>query len=558
MVLQNIVWPEQDGQPEKELYYHGVPKYTEDGKLCIKAGDTLSFDTYFNSFSGKNWIQYTVVTQCTFCLILRGRGEVVLKEEDGSALKIISFRGNENIRISLSNIKEKMYYLEIRAKEDSILESGQVVTEQSHREIHLVLVTCTYNRQKELFGNLAVLKRKNRILQDGKPVLDWIYIVDNARNLIPEEIEDETTVLFPNPNTGGAGGFTRGLREAMKDSSMTHVLLMDDDVKIEFEAVARTKGLLAYLKDEYKDNFIGGAMLRKETPYMIYACGESWDNGKIINPHQDTDARTLEKVIEVMEVSPLPCQYNGWWYCCVPRSQMEEKGYPMPFFLHGDDIEYGLRNGKTPLYLNGIAVWHESFEDKMPSMLWYYDVRNWLIINAIYMKKGKRLNAIGIVIKNTLASILRYRYEDVKLSAMAVEDFLKGSDWLYRADPEQVHQKVQQLGYQMRELSDEDKQLEITLNYACGLKNRLRMMIGYILPARGRIKVRMGAPAGTYARKKEVWLVEPNSQKGFLVRKSWWKTVKCVGMIISNIFRLFGLYSLKIKYNGMKYIRGEN
>lgn len=528
MVLQNIVWPELPSQPESELYYHGTPEYTEDGSLRIKAGTELCFDTYFNSFAGMTWLENTTVASCELCVSMRGKGSVRLKTDNKNIVSTVDFSGEQMVKILIPEIKAHMYYLEILAEEDTVITSGQFQTEQTGREVHLVLVTCTYNRQKDLFYNLALLKRKNR------QVLEHIYVVDNARNLNPAEIEDEVVKVFPNPNTGGAGGFTRGLKEAMKLPSMTHVLLMDDDVKIEFEAIFRTKSLLAYIKEEKQDRFIGGAMLRKGQPWLLYAQGEAWEAGKIINPHQDTDVRMLAQVAKLMSPTNLSNSYNAWWYCCIPRQQMEEKGYPLPFFLHGDDIEYGLRNGKTPIYLNGIATWHESFEHKMPSMLRYYDMRNGLIINALYMKKGKRFNAVCLVTKSIMASIFRYRYEDVPLTVMAVEDFLKGPEWFLNSDPEQIHQKVPQLGYRMQE-PDESQEYEVLTSYTKCLPHKWGMLLGYLLPAKGKARVPMGAPAGTYSGKKEVWLEEPASGRGFWVEKSWKKTWKCVWMLVQEI-----------------------
>lgn len=536
MVLQNIVWPELANQPESELYYHGAPKYTEDGCLCIATGTTISFDTYFNSFAGRIWLENTTVTNCEICVSLKGEGIVFLKTDNETVVSAVEFSGEQCVKISIPKLEACMYYLEIFATKDTVITSGQFQTSQTGREIHLGLVTCTYNRQKDLYYNLALLKKKN------KQVLDYIYVVDNAKNLNPEELEDEITKVFPNPNTGGAGGFTRGLKESMKVPSMTHVLLMDDDVKIEFEAIFRTKSLLSYVKEEKQDCFIGGAMLRKEQPWLVFASGEAWGYGTVLNPHQDTDARTLEQVKKLLEPVDLSMQYNAWWYCCIPRKHIEKKGYPLPFFLHGDDIEYGLRNGNTPIFLNGIATWHESFEHKKGSMLRYYDIRNWLIINALYMEKGKRLNAVRLFAKSVLASIFRYRYEDVSLTVMAVEDFLKGPEWFLNSDSEQIHKQVSQLGYRMQD-RDENQDYELLSEYTGRLPHKFGMFLGYLLPAKGKARVPMGAPAGVYAGKKEVWLEDPVSGKGFWVKKSWRKTVRCAGMLIKKSVRLLCNYS---------------
>ena len=56
--------------------------------------------------------------------------------------------------------------------------------------------------------------------------------------------------------------------------------------------------------------------------------------------------------------------YGGWWFCCMPLQRIEQIGYPLPLFIKGDDIEYGIRNEREFITLNGINVWHVSFSKK--------------------------------------------------------------------------------------------------------------------------------------------------------------------------------------------------
>lgn len=38
--------------------------------------------------------------------------------------------------------------------------------------------------------------------------------------------------------------------------------------------------------------------------------------------------------------------YGGWWFCCFPYAFVQENDV-LPFFIHCDDVEYGLRCGKS-------------------------------------------------------------------------------------------------------------------------------------------------------------------------------------------------------------------
>ena len=50
MILQKIIFPKEDLCAEKELYYRGDLE---------KEGETIQFNTYFNSFSIEKWKKYT-------------------------------------------------------------------------------------------------------------------------------------------------------------------------------------------------------------------------------------------------------------------------------------------------------------------------------------------------------------------------------------------------------------------------------------------------------------------------------------------------------------------
>lgn len=46
----------------------------------------------------------------------------------------------------------------------------------------------------------------------------------------------------------------------------------------------------------------------------------------------------------------------------MPMNLIDSKNLPIPFFIRGDDMEYCLRNMKDLILMNGVCVWHETFE----------------------------------------------------------------------------------------------------------------------------------------------------------------------------------------------------
>ena len=536
MVLQQLVWKNEELTETVPLYYHSDSEVVvADGTMGIPAGTTVSFDTYFNSFLSKTWKKYTDIEQIQICVGVAGKGEAVLKGEKEEHAQKQKFSGKTELCFSAKLSDSAFFFLEITAEEESVLEYGRVETEAKPQSVILALATCTYNRQRDIKKNVALLKTLTGP-KDEEAVLAQVFVVDNASNLIKEEIEGDGIWLIPNKNTGGAGGFTRGLQEALKNRDITHIILMDDDVHIEPEAFRRTKAFLSYIKTEYKENFIGGAMFRTDTPYVLHAAGEDWADGRIRNVYKSTDMRKFEQVLEISVPVETEQAYSGWWYCCIPRCHVEQKGYPMPFFLHCDDVEYSLRSGRPPIYLNGIAVWHEEFEDKRSSVIEYYDTRNRLITNALYMQRGKSRTVAVILTERFLASVLRYRYRDVELILLAVEDFLKGPKWLYDLDAESYHKKLAVYGYKPEPVEGRP------VHESGKNRGKLRTIFRYFLPASGKAVLKIGVLVGEYAGKKEVLLIDTKSGKGFTVRKSWKETILYARKLLKRSFQLLIRY----------------
>ena len=167
-----------------------------------------------------------------------------------------------------------------------------------------------------------------------------------------------------------------------KDYQATHVLLMDDDILLEPESLFRTYVLLRTLKEQYRDAFIGGAMLRLDHQNIQVEAGAAWYAGNLASRKSNLNLNTLDACLynETEEY----CEFNAWWYCCIPMHIVRPDNLPLPIFIRGDDVEYGLRNMKHLILLNGICVWHEPFENKYSSFLSYYILRNMLYDNALH------------------------------------------------------------------------------------------------------------------------------------------------------------------------------
>jgi GT2 family glycosyltransferase len=189
------------------------------------------------------------------------------------------------------------------------------------------------------------------------------------------DLRTEGVTLINNPrNTGGAGGFSRGAKEALAAGWATHTLFMDDDIAVHPEAWFRTLALARNLKRRYAEQVIFGGMFTRENLTYCHTLAEAKDRrAQYRNLAGERDLADPAAVRQLLgQIDPdggfpaaetIPPRadarpYAGWWYCCIPVNNFKMFGFPLPVFFRGDDEEFGLRIGRKVLSLNGIFVWH--------------------------------------------------------------------------------------------------------------------------------------------------------------------------------------------------------
>ena len=436
MILQTILIPKK----KRESYIRGGR--IKEGKLFLLKGESLSFDTYFNSFSYPKYRDYTkadaVEFEVEFC------GEVVaywcvFDEEERILCKK---RGKSERKTSLifsANFKDLpqngILYLKIEAKKESEILGGSYCAKCEFEPINCSVVICTYRRES------FVLKNIERFQKGKFTWISHVYVIDNGNTL--ETQTDSFIQVIPNKNVGGSGGFTRGLLEAEQEGA-THVILMDDDIVFHPETMEQMTMFLSILKKEWKESWFSAAMITLDQPEKQYEMGAIWDGKKSIGKKQGVDLRKRENLLTNMENREI--QYGGWWTILLPLSILKRVGFPLPFFIKFDDVEYGMRKplGTEIITMNGIAVYHEAFDRKVNFALDYYNLRNELIVNVLY-KNLSLIGALKRVWYEVCKEIFLYRYDCCLLVFQAVKDFLRGVDFFLETDGEKENQKLMNL-----------------------------------------------------------------------------------------------------------------
>lgn len=461
--IQNIVLPydiDANLQNYHELTVKGrnskdMPLCYDPKKQChvLKKFNFASFMTYFNCLQTRRWKRFTNVQSFRLHLVVKGKLSAELYD-------IYRISSNCNLRLAKTEVhtaeevseitidipesRNPLFGFCITALEDLEIYGGwysALVEENDVHDVRISLVTTTFKKQEFIKNNIKMLKEcvlNNSELKDSI----FVHIIDNERALDPEKLNCEGLKVYSNNNTGGAGGFTRGMIEALSlEKEPTHILLMDDDVMIIAESIFRTFYLLRILKEEFSGRFLSGAMFDYDIRERQYEdIGFVHKKDASYGPLKPRlDMRLLSSLItnEFVSQENLENAYAGWWYCCIPAEKIKENGLPLPVFVRGDDVEFSLRNKAEFLTLNGICIWHVGFAGKFNAAMELYQVhRNSFIISAA---SGICTDISFIDRIRTLFwhNLTEFAYANAEQLLDSVEDFLKGPEFLETLNGEQ-------------------------------------------------------------------------------------------------------------------------
>lgn len=572
--LQSILLPTDDVCTIPELYFH-------------KAEKRIDFDGYFNLFYIEKRKAYTQIEELSLDIFLKGYDELLIMYNQ-KELKRVKLTADTVMGYSFElpylDYENGVFWFALIENADVAEKKATgyycgTIADNKFRPINIGINICTFKREAYVAKTLRKLSEKlinNTELNVAGHM--QVFVIDNGRTLKDyqeaQKIKAESTRIhiIPNMNAGGSGGFTRGMIEILnrkEQDGFTHVLMMDDDAIVEPDTLVRLYGFLTTVKDGWKNITVGGALLREEYPYILFCAGEWWENGYIIsNPDYNLDLRDRDQAScdYLTRCGNEFNQYSGWWCCCYSLNIVRDDNLPIPFFIHHDDIEYGIRNRNAGIvFLNGINIWHRDVELGMPGANTYYDVRNTLIEMALQNVGG--LAAVKCVCRRFVGAILRYRYQDAELVCRGVKDYLKGTAWLYAQKPEELHKEICSMAYKAikleelinllpkREYDSVINQMEVIRKkmQQCfwGLKvavtkvkwRHLITFNGWVLPAIEGIKViQIEDSAFEAFRRKRVVLYNTSEEKVLLFERKYSQLIRVLMLFLKELWRLIQDY----------------
>ena len=559
-LLQRLILP-RDETTEPLLYVRsqGDVSFANENAMLVK-GAEISFDTSFGVFAAGRWRRLTSVDCLSVTVHASGSGRIELVGVSSVARGVslrekiiasagISSSGKTTIEVpDFAKTSIGTYFVRVSAEQSDVVVSGGqwTTTTTAPREVRLSLSITTFNRQdyvKPTVAKVLQLVESVDSLRDRMRIL----VVDNARNISFDTAPNAPITVVQNPNLGGAGGFARGIIHLRDEGWSTHVLLMDDDITLEPEALVRTFALFTFARDEKL--CIHGAMLSEEQAWMQFEAGSKY-RWRSLYPlraiGREDDLR--ERKLALRDAREKKFAYTAWWYTAFPISITRDN--PLPVFVRGDDVAFGLMHtGKHSVTMNGVIVWHADFGLKNNPSSLFYEKRNFAIVDTLVFANHHWWHLARRFIALCFRNLFSMRYASVEYMIRGVRAYLAGPEALMATDHSALHDELRKVTEEKPgPLSAELAAVSITKPRPkairlVGFALAIPLVGGYILPKILRRDVLKTAPidsraVGLATRYNRILYRHDRLPEGFLVErdsKRFFKLLREVCMVTKDI-----------------------
>ncbi|RDI18688.1 glycosyltransferase [Lentzea flaviverrucosa] len=456
-VLQRVILPRDDDPLDVRPLYLDEPDsvhchVASRRSTTVPPSAKVSFSTYFNAFPASYWKRWTTVDEVVLRMAVRGTGRVDVYRSRPSG-DIIHIEGqyvrdaaewtDVEFTVSLKPFEDGGWIWFDVFTDDAPLEIREAAwTVREPLPVQTVAIGMTTMRPVDAVIALRALGQDKAVLD----VLCKVFVADQGAVKVRDTegfaeaaalLGDKLQVIEQD-NLGGSGGFTRGMFEAIENTDADQIMLMDDDIRLEPDAVLRSN---AFARAAAQPVIVGSHMLNLYSRARLHSFAEIVDLNTCFwraAPGAVTDHNfATDSLRDTKELHPrVNATYNGWWMCLFPREVVRRSGYPLPLFIKWDDAEYSLRaleHGFPTVSLPGSAVWHMPWTDKNDSTDWqaYFHTRNRLILAALHSPYDVKNGIVKHGLKLTLRHLLSMEYSTVMLQQKAIEDFLAGPSLLF-------------------------------------------------------------------------------------------------------------------------------
>lgn len=525
--IQNFILPHLNNTSPENMYVRGDYWLNrEHSQLHILKGRRADFGTYFNSLSIKAWKLDCEIQNLS--LAINGQGQLYIEfihrnndnREIITAEQLLDLDEQSECVIPLhfwQSLNDGLVYFRILAISDVRIDQVAYVTQQTPRSIvKLGAVITHFNRQPYVCR--AARRIENELLTDPKYKNIKLFIVDNSQNL-NLDIKSTNITIIKNKNTGGSGGFTRGLLE-LKDRGFTHCCFMDDDASCEIESLRRTFAFFSYAKTDVKWG-LSGTLFIDRYPGLVYEAGGTFYRGRCMPVGQNLNVTNIND-INWLNNNHNERNYGAWCYFAFSLCNITH--YSFPFFVRGDDIFFSLQNKLKIININGVCTWIDDFSLKESPMTRYLGLRGALTIP--FLQNSMSLSRfIKIFWQWHRGALNAYLYGSCSAIEESVLDVLKGPQVFYDdIDGSGFRSRIKPF-QQMESLSisPNDIKFDIPKDREKGIQKLIRKLTfnGLLIPSFMFKKTVLqpksfGARSSQIFAYKQVYYYDPSQNNGFI------------------------------------------
>lgn len=365
-----------------------------DSGMRLRADDWLGSGTLRNSFYVEPWARLSHARELALVVEAEGSLRVrVMRASRGRAAEVlrevhIDSPGRARTTLMLGSLsalpENSRLFWHIDAIDGACIHEAAWCTRDRPRErAGLAVLMRTFGRTGDLQALLAgfassaqadphhaeCLARTEFWVLDASPGAEGLW-ADAARLGLNLRV-------IEGPNLGGGGNASHLIHHFLKhcdaapDTAPDEVLILDDDLLLSMESLARYFAACTYRAQEHVSSL---PVLMKSRPTQVWEDGGYWGRlnfqaqggfGRQRNlfPHLLKHGLSLEGFEHLDDFGPLnPCEYATFIFFGLSLATLRRVGYPVAFFLRGDDIEYSLRAQAlgVPVITNpNLAAWHE-------------------------------------------------------------------------------------------------------------------------------------------------------------------------------------------------------
>jgi len=118
--------------------------------------------------------------------------------------------------------------------------------------------------------------------------------------------------------------------------------------------------------------------------------------------------------------------YGAWWFFAFPIAAVRR--FPLPFFVRGDDVSFGLDNGFDIVTLNGIACFGEEFSAKHGPLTAYLDTRYHVVL-ALLARRGTAARVFWVGSRLFVKPLTSYLSSIARAVTLALRHTLEGPEF---------------------------------------------------------------------------------------------------------------------------------